>query len=72
MRHLTTIDFLNFCILLAKLSWTTKRVIVKKVKTTISQYEKWSLENTKCFWASWFITIYLYSNCLTSTLLYTP
>jgi hypothetical protein len=41
MRHLTTIDVLSVCILLAKLSWATKRVFVKKGKTTISQYEKW-------------------------------
>jgi hypothetical protein len=39
MRHLFTTDFLNVCILLAQLTSTTKRVIAKKWKTTISHYE---------------------------------
>ena len=52
VRHLTTTDFLSVCILLVKLYWTTKRVIVKKWKTTINQYEVWSLENTKWLWGS--------------------
>jgi hypothetical protein len=39
----------SVCILLVKLSWTTKRVIVKEGNTTISQYEilydRWKARN---------------------------
>jgi hypothetical protein len=52
MRQLSTIVFLSVCILLVKLSWTTKRVIVKEGNTTISHYEIWSLESTKWRWGS--------------------
>jgi hypothetical protein len=51
MRHLTTINVLSVCILLAKLSWTTKRVFVKKGKTTI---DNWNMIVGKheMFWGS--------------------